>query len=152
MVVELAWLSCQNWPEWSSRSWHLLNLFHVPFLDVLARPIFGRTGTRRVLAWAKPILCTAPSAVLELARVVFSELAFFQVLPRPVPGRTGTTDLWSYWHREAIRCIDGVVPSILCTALSAVMELARVVFSELALSFFFFSTRLLLSRTGTIVL
>ena len=52
------------------------------------------------------------------------ELAFFQVLPRPVPGRTGTTDLWSYWHREAIRCIDGVVPSILCTELSAVMVLA----------------------------
>jgi hypothetical protein len=42
---------------------------------VLARPISGRTGTRRVLAWAKPILCTAPSAVLELARVVLSELA-----------------------------------------------------------------------------
>jgi len=47
-------------------------------------------------------------------------------------GRTGTTDLWSYWHREAIRCIDRAIRSILCTALSAVMELARVAFSELA--------------------
>jgi len=34
---------------------------------VPARPISGRTGTRRVLAWAKPILCTALSAVMELA-------------------------------------------------------------------------------------
>ena len=39
-------------------------VFHVPFLDVLARPIYGRTGTRRVLAWAKPILCTEQSSVM----------------------------------------------------------------------------------------
>ncbi len=41
-------------------------------------------------------------------------------------GRTGTADLWRYWHHEVILCIDGVIPSILCTERSSVLELASL--------------------------
>ena len=60
-------------------------IFHVPFLDVLAsrsdtvhHPDLGWYWHCPLLA----VLCTAPSAVLELARMQLAELASLQDLRR----------------------------------------------------------------------